>query len=63
MIDKTKYRIFTDKVVYEPTDMTTQKAIKMAGRISAFENLPVELKVQGSVYMIQLGKLKIEKVH
>ena len=62
MIDKTKYRIHTDKVVYEPIDMTTQKAIKMAGRISAFENLPVELHIQDAVYKIQLGKLQIEKV-
>lgn len=62
MIDKTKYRIHTDKIVYEPTDMTTQKALKMAGRISAFEGLPVELKIQDAVYMVQLGKLQIEKV-
>lgn len=61
MIDK-KYRVFTDKVVYKPTDMTTQKAIKMAGRISAYENLPVELKIQDSVFKIQMGKLKIERV-
>ena len=62
LFDKTSYRIHTDKVVYEPIDMTTQKAIKMAGRISAFENLPVELKINDSVYKIQLGKLQIEKV-
>jgi hypothetical protein len=42
--------------------MTTQKALKMAGRISAFEGLPVELKIQDAVYMVQLGKLQIEKV-
>ena len=62
MIDTTSYRIHTDKVVYEPINMTTQKAIKMAGRISAFEGMPVELKINDAVYKIQLGKLQIEKV-
>ena len=62
MIDKTSYKIHTDKVVYEPINMTTQKAIKMAGRISAFEGMPVELHIQDAVYKIQLGKLQIEKV-
>lgn len=62
MLDKTSYKILVDKVIYEPTDMTTQKAIKMAGRISAFEGLPVELKIQDSVYKIAVGKLSIEKI-
>lgn len=61
MFDK-KYKIFTDKIIYKPENITTQKAIKMAGRISAFEDLPVELHIQDAVYKIQLGKLQIEKV-
>ena len=62
MLDKSSYKIFTDKVVYEPKDVTTQKAIKDAGRISAFEGLPVELRIQGSVFMVRINKLKIERV-
>ena len=62
MFDKTSYKIHTDKIVYKPINMTTQKAIKMAGRISAFEDKVVELHIQDAVYKIQLGKLQIEKV-
>lgn len=61
MFDK-NYRIHTDKIVYQPENITTQKAIKMAGRISAFEDKVVELHIQDAVYKIQLGKLQIEKV-
>lgn len=61
MIDN-NYKIHTDKIVYQPENITTQKAIKMAGRISAFEDKPVELRIQDSIFKIQIGKLKIERV-
>lgn len=62
MIDITSYRIHTDKVIYEPKGMPQQKAIENAGRISAFENMPVELHVHNQVFNVQVAKLKTERV-
>ena len=62
MFDKASYKIYTDKIVYEPINMTTQKAIKMAGRISAFEDLPVYLYHNNMIMCIKVAKLDIQRI-
>ena len=63
MIDKTKYRLFPDKVVYEPEqsiDLT--KAIENAGAIASFENMPVELKYKDMVLKVERAKMNVQRV-
>ena len=59
MIDKTTYRIFTDKIVYKPkSPITLTKAIENAGEIACFENKPVDVYVNGKVIHVWKQKVR-----
>lgn len=62
MIDKSTYKLFTDKVVYKPTGITAEKALENAGAISAFEKLPVELYYDNMVMRVKIAKIEIERI-
>ena len=63
MIDKTQYRLFPDKVVYEPEQpIDTRQAVENAGQIAWAENLPVELKIKGMVIKVEKAKLNVQRV-
>lgn len=62
MLDKSEYRIFTDKVVYKPHGITATKAIENAGAIAAFERLPVELYYNDMVVRVKIAKVEVERV-
>lgn len=52
-IDKTKYRIFTDHILYEVyEDINAQLAIQDAFEIMRFENLPVTMVYKGKTINI-----------
>ena len=57
MLDKTTYRIFTDKVVYKPKQpISLTKAIENAGEIACFEKKPVDLYLNGKVIHVNRQK-------
>lgn len=57
MIDKTSYRIFTDKIVYKPKPpISLTKAIENAGQIACFEKKPVDLYLNGKIIHVQHPK-------
>lgn len=57
MIDKTSYRIFTDKIVYKPqSNISLNKAIENAGQIACFEKKPVDLYLNGKIIHVQHPK-------
>ena len=59
MIDKTTYRIFTDKIVYKPKPpISLTKAIENAGKIARFENKPVDVYVNGKVIHVWKQKVR-----
>lgn len=62
MIDKSSYKIFTDRVEYEPQGISSDKAIDNAGAISAFEKLPVYLKYNNMVVRVRVAKLEVERI-
>ena len=54
MVDKWKYRLFTDKVVYEPeAGPTVQQVISESIEIAQREKKPVELKVNDVVVTVK----------
>ena len=63
MIDKTQYKSFGTKIVYEPEQpISLTKAVENAGAIASFEGLPVELKYKDMVLKVEKAKMNIQNV-
>lgn len=62
IVEKSDYRIYPDKVVYKPKEISANEAIKNAGAISAMESLPVELHIDSMVVNVKVAKLLVERV-
>lgn len=62
IVEKSDYKIYPDRVVYKPKEISANEAIKKAGAISALEQLPVELCVDNMVIKVKVAKLLVERV-